>query len=221
MAYYTDSKHATCTFTNKDPELHDFMKRAVERVVGHIESKTTTYPDVSETYWSLFLRTLVTIAGIDTGPRQKVADNPAPLWLFTAPKNIISAYLRALWSAEGNVRAMRLTQSKAVFELAPFANNPITRHNEDHRTTFNELPEEAKEIVRARPSMLLTSSVLLHNALGVDVGLRPFMAYIDSRNEPTIEWAIEFTDDDEIRRFSEVISFDSTTKRQELAESLS
>jgi hypothetical protein len=220
MAYYTDSKHATCAFTNKDLELHDLMKRAVEKVVGSIESHTRTYPDISETYWSLFLRNLVTIAGIDTNPRQKVADNPVPLWLFTAPKNVQSAYLRALWSAEGNVKSMmRLTQAKAMPELAPHASN-IAKHWEKDPTTFNELPNTARELVRAKPSMLLISATLLHISLGLDIGLRPITAYIDHRNEPTIQWAIEITSNEEIQKFSELVNFDSTRKRTELSNRL-
>jgi hypothetical protein len=219
MAYYTDSKHATCAFTNKDLELHDFMKRAVEKAVGSIESHTRTYSDSSETYWSLFLRTLVTIAGMDTNPRQKVADNPVPLWLFTAPKNVQSAYLRALWSAEGDPKSMRVTQARAMPELQAYANH-ISKHIDPHRTTFNELPEGAKETVRNRPSKLLASATLLHNHLGFDVGFRPIMAYIDYRNEPTIEWAIEITSIEEIRKFSKLVNFDSTRKRNELSERL-
>ena len=219
MAYYTDSKHATCAFANKDLELHDVMKRAVERVVGHIEAHTSTYEDISETYWSLFLRTLVTIAGIDTNPRQKVADNPVPLWLFTAPKSVQSAYLRGLWSAEGDPKSMRVTQAKAMPELVPYSNS-IPRHSEKHPITYNGLPNGAKDLVRARPSMLLASATLLHNAIGLDVGFRPIMAYVDYRNEPTIEWTIEITSKEEKRKFSELVNFDSTEKRNELSDLL-
>ncbi len=213
LAYYTESKHGTAAFTNKDMELHRFVRKAIEQTVGHMRVKTTKYEDVSETYWSLLLRTLINIAGIDTNPRQKIANNPVPLWLFSTSPSNISAYLRALWTAEGQPESMRVVQSNVVPSLKAYSRR-IARH--PHVTPFNDLPRQAQLMVRQRPSLLLASAVLLHTSLGIDVGFRPLYAYLEHRNEPTVMWTIEITSNEEINKFAKLINFDTTDKQQRL-----
>ena len=222
LAYYTDSKHANCVFTNKDMELHELVKGAVERVVGRMRVKTSVYEGITETNWSLLLPTLVAIAGVNTKPRQKIANNPAPLWLFTAPKNVVSAYLRALWTAEGMARFMRCVQTVVVPQLEPYRHIIATK---PAVTPYNRLPTEAKETIYQHPSFLLASAVLLQRSFGIDATLKPSVAYSDYRKELTVLWTTEITSITEINKFSKLIDFDGTAKhlllRQRIHESSS
>jgi hypothetical protein len=211
LGYYTDSKHGNCTFTNKDQQLHDLMKRAVEHVIGRMRVNTGIYPDISETNWSLLMPTLLNLAGINTKLRQKVANNATPLWLFSSPSNVASAYLRALWTAEGMARFMRLVQTVAVPQLEPYR-NLISR--KPRVTPYNNLPPDAKEIVNQHPSLLLASAALLQRSFGMETTLKPSVAYSDFRKELTVLWTSEITSAGEISKFSKLVGFDSETKQQ-------
>src|SRR2546427_2818235 len=211
LGYYTDSRHATCAFTNKDPELHHLVTKAVEKVIGQMRVRTMEYEQISETYWSLLMRTLVSIAGIDTNPRQKVANNPVPLWLFTAPENVLCAYLRALWTAEGQARYVRLVQTNVIPELEPYSGLLAKK---PRVTPYRSLPSQVREIIRDYPSLLLASATLLHRKLGIDVILKPSCAYLDYREEPTSLWTVEITSKAEIQKFASFINFDSSSKKK-------
>ena len=211
LGYYTDSRHGNCSFANKNMELHGLMRRAVERTVGRMQANTTVYQNITETNWSYFLRTLVGITGIDTSLRQKVANNPVPPWVFVAPRTVASAYLRALWTAEGTPEWMRLVQSVVVPSLEPYR-GLIAR--KDAVTPYNSLPDEAKRIVNQNPSMLLTSAAILQRSFGIDATLKPSVVYVDFRKEITVLWTTELTSTPEIAKFSSLINFDSTEKKQ-------
>ena len=210
LGYYTESRHANFAFVNKELELHTLMKAAVERVVGHMRTVTTRYEDGAETTWSYLLPRLVTLAGINTLDRQKIANNPVPLWMFTAGQEVESSYLRALWTAEGQPASMRAVQSVFVPGLIPYR-GIIARH--PGYSTYNQLPTETHPIILEKPPLLLVSAALLHMSLGMDVGLRPIYGYVDKRDEPTFMWSLEFTSNIEIKKFAQLVNFDTKVKQ--------
>jgi len=178
LGYRGDVYHRNSAFTNENPTLHEDYRRCIRSVVGDITITQTEIESggfVSKRYIRTnvgrFVTRLSSIAGLDNTIDQPHANNPAPLWLIRLAEEIVSAYLAALWDAEGSVNAHDIKLSQAVsLESLPTA---IDVPHWPGTLRPRDLEPQCRAYVEQKPPLLLVSSAILLFSLGIASRLQP------------------------------------------------
>jgi hypothetical protein len=184
FGFYGDLAADKVGHVTKDKEVEKFV-RTVGSALGGIETVTRLVGDYISTYSTTTIQNIFGTGGIDTSVRQLLADNPAPLFLFTTSDIVVSGYLRILFECEGGVSRndKRNTPSSVNLHQAVICRPPenaiIPRH--PGRISFRRV-EFSENLLDMPPRLLIAASLLLQR-LNINNRLWPADLYTNEYNE--------------------------------------
>lgn len=219
FGFYGDLIHQKLQHTTKDKELQDKFVRTVNLVFGG-ESTTskTIRGEYHRTYSTTMMKHIFNIVGIDTSVRQLQADNAAPLFLFTAPDQVVQGYLRILFECEGGPSYNEARNAPGSVDLhqailcTPPDQCTVPRH--PGRISFRQIG--SPETLLATPPRLLVASSLLLVRLNISNRLWPADLYTNEFNEQVMRWRLMITGPD-IKTYKSQIGFITTRKQHKLS----
>ncbi len=220
FGYRGDANYWNSAFTNKDPLLHEDYRNAIRNTVGDISFSQTrlhssgfTQDTYIRTNVGRFITRVTTVAGLDNSKRQKLTNNPAPLWFFMCREEIIASYLAALWDAEGSInrRDLKLTQAVGLKHIS--ATRSIPPAPDD--LPAGQLENRTLDQIYRHPPRLLTSAALLLFALGIVAHIEPTRV-TRTKQDFSVYWQLRIIRDRFARTFREKVKLRSPHKLQRL-----
>lgn len=222
LGYRLDSNYRNPAFTNKDPILHEAFRNAVSRTVGKItitETRSSSSGFTSNSYVrtnvGYLVTTLMTVAGLDNSAEQRVTNNPAPLWLFLCPLDVMRAFLAALWDAEGSVNKqdLKLRQTIEMNELSRMTRIP----DWPNAIRCTSLDDSSRDMLFSNPPRILTSAALLLRALGIVCHVEPDRIS-NTKNGVSAYWHLRILRNESVRLFHDQVKLLSAPKSAQLSE---
>jgi hypothetical protein len=217
FGFYGDLIQRKVGHVTKDIEVHEEFVRTVVRALGEIDISTSSNGEYTRTYSTTTIQHLLGVGGLNTSVRQLLADNPAPLFLFTAPDDVVTSYLRSLFESEGGVSYNEKRKAPGSVDLhqAVICNPPeghtIPRH--PGKVYYTRIGSPAHLL--DRPPRLLVAASLLLVRLGISNRLYPASLYTNDLNERVMRWKVMITGTD-IDTYKQKIGFISTRKKTRL-----
>jgi hypothetical protein len=218
FGFYGDLMQEQSGHVTKDKQVQEEFVRTVELALGPVDSSiSTTTEGYTRTYTTSMVQHLLGIGGLNTSIRQLPANNPAPLFLFASPDNVVRAYLKSLFESEGGVSYNKKRKAPASVDLhqavicKPPEEIPIPRHPGKVYFTRIGTPENLLDT----PPRVLTAASLLLVRLNISNRLCPASLYVNDLNEKVIRWRLMITGPD-IETYRQRIGFISTRKQNKL-----
>jgi hypothetical protein len=217
FGFYGDLMHEKVGHVTKDKEVQEEFVRTVGLALGEVDVSTKSMGKYTRTYSTTTIKHLLSVGGLDTSIRQLQADNPAPLFLFEAPTDVVRAYLRSLFESEGGVsfNSERNAPGSVDLHQAVICNPPekysIPRH--PGKVYYTELGSPAN-LLDTPPRLLIAASLLLVR-LDISNRLCPASLYTNNFNEKVMRWRLMITGTD-IETYRQKIGFISTRKKNKL-----
>jgi hypothetical protein len=218
FGFYGDLIHKKVGHTTKDREVREEFVRTVGLTLAGVDTSTRTTHGYISTYSTTTIKHIFSIGGIDTSVRQLEADNPAPLFLFTASEDAARAYLRSLFESEGGPSFVKERNAAGSVDLhqAVICNPPeqsfVPRH--PGKVSFRQLGSP-DNLLSTPPRLLIAASLLL---LRFDISNRlwPADLYANEFNEKVMRWRLMITGPD-IQSYKSQIGFISSRKQLQLS----
>ncbi|MGA2664191.1 MAG: LAGLIDADG family homing endonuclease [Nitrososphaerales archaeon] len=217
FGFYGDLMQRKGGHVTKDKEVQEEFVRVVVGALGEVDVTTRAIGEYTATYTTSTIQHLLHIGGLDTSVRQLSADNPAPLFLFEAPDNVVSAYLRSLFESEGGVSYNKKRGRPGSVDLhqavicSPPEQHVIPRHPK--KVSYRKIGSPADLL--GRPPRLLVAAALLLIRLGISSHLYPDTLYTNDFGEKVMRWKAMVTGED-IQTYADKIGFISTRKKNQL-----
>lgn len=192
-----------------EKELHERLIYLCRNVFGFFETKTYFNNGSHITKFPSVIGKVLELGGVSRGDK-RITNFGLPKDIFLGKKEIQAAYLRRVFDDEGDVcfdsfgkRAVRVTRSTNV--------NLNPRIVSEKWIPFN-LQNEQHNLLRGEQLLLL--------GLGIDAKLYEEGVYKSKNGNITAKWRIQVAQQDQLRKFAELINFSLICKKEKLNQIL-
>ena len=192
-----------------EKESHKRLIRLCKRVFGDFKSRTYFDGRSHITKFPAVIGTALEFSGAPRGD-QRLSNCYLPKDILLGDNKIMGAYLRRVFDDEGDVcfgsygkRAVRITRSVDITNLSELKNIL------PERWIRYKLPKGIKH-------NLLHGEKLILLKLGIDARLYPEGVYLSKNNRMTAKWRIQIGQQDQLKKFAELIGFNLIEKRKKL-----
>src|SRR3989344_5099723 len=190
-------------------ELHERLVSLCKEVFGEFEARTYFNNGSHITKFPAVIGRALELSGVPKGDK-RLANSHLPKDILLGNKEIQIPYLRRVFDDEGDVcfdkhgkRAVRITRSVNI--------NYSTIEIPSERWVRFQLPDNIRQ-------NLLSGEQLLLLKLGIDARLYPEGIYNSKNGNLTAKWRIQIAQQDQLKKFAELIGFNLDRKRQKLRE---
>ncbi|MBI2141796.1 hypothetical protein HYU16_05245 [Candidatus Woesearchaeota archaeon] len=194
-----------------EKELHVRLIELCGIVFGAFKAKTIFNNRSYITRFPAVLGSALKLSGVPRGSKQ-IANCYVPKDIFLGSKQIQTAYLRRCFDDEGDVcfdshgkRAVRLARSVDITTSCNWNNLPSEKW-----IRYN-LPDTIR-------NNLLFGEWLLLLRLKIDARFYPEGIYLSKNKQITAKWRIQIGQQDNVRRFSNLIGFNLRNKKEKLSK---
>ena len=188
-------------------ELHERLVDLCKKIFGEFKTKTYFNSRSHITKFPAVIGRALELSGIPRGDK-RLTNSYLPKDILLSNKEIQTSYLRRVFDDEGDVcfdkhgkRAVRVTRSVNINNLA------IDIPSE--RWIRFQLPDNIKQ------NLLLGEQLLLLK-LGIDARIYPEVVYKSKNGNLTAKWRIQIGQQDQLKRFAELINFNLIGKQNKL-----
>ena len=195
-----------------EKELHTRLINLCNDIFGDFKTKTYFNSRSHITKFPSPIGDSLDLVGIPRG-NKTLKNFYLPRYILLGDKDIQTSYLRRVFDDEGDVcfdncgkRAVRMTRSLNIGDLD--INLP------SEKWTRYKLPTNIQH------NLIMGEQILLLN-LGIDAKLYPEGVYKSKNGNITAKWRIQIGQQDQIRKFAELINFNLDLKREKLNNILS
>lgn len=203
-------KHQTkpAQYCALEKELHKRLIRLCKTVFGEFKCKTFFNNGSYTTRFPAAIGGALKLSGVPRG-NKTLSNVCIPKDILLGCKEIQTSYLRRVFDDEGDVyfdkfgkRAIRLTRSTSLKNLN-------TNIPSEKWIKVNNLPQDVKN------NLILGEQILLLK-LGIDARLYSEGIYKNKKGYITTKWRIQIGQQDQLRKFAELINFNLERKRKKL-----